>query len=258
MPAIPPPLLSALNESADPLRRAARLHELADAHQSAGQPIQARLLRLVAQTEALLVDPNSEAEDDPAWDQESWWQLAGTRDREERATLIETIFHEWASPQFGHNADVLLNVADSERQAPSLPEDDIDRILKEANTAQLAVIDATFDFEARLADVYARAGIPRPQAGPVAALPESCQAALDEPEEEAASAPSTAVRDLVAFSAKLCGAGVVLAVPVLLVTLPQASWQLKVGAALALILLVLGWVVWQLCRRPLVIRGPQR
>lgn len=264
MTTIPPTLLADLNQTDDPRQRATRLNAIADAHELAGLPTQARLLRLVATTETLLANPEAELDDDLAWEEDVWWQLAGTSDRGNRADLLESIWRDWGLLNFGDDADILLKIAETERTVghilvpPPLSgryrlsihdrgearqsTDDLDTVIEEAHGGLLAHADDTLDIEAELADVYARAGVARPDADTVMRedIPDG-----DEP-------PSTAVRDLVASGAKFTSAGLMMAIPVLLVAAPQTPWQLKVAAAGALIVMVLSWVVWQL------MRGPQR
>jgi hypothetical protein len=249
MTTIPPTLLTALHETADPLQRAARLDDLADAHELTGTPNRARLLRLIAATETMLARPDSEPEDDPAWDEGAWWRLAGTADRLIRAELLEELWRDWALPEVGgEDADILLEIADTERHAHDL-ETDRDQTPKRADDPLLADLSGGFDFEAGLADVYARATRRRPVADA------RREDVVDEPVDRdgldravASTPPSTALRDTVARMAKYVGAALAMAVPVLLVVAPQAPWQLKVASGAAAFVAVLGWIGWTLWR----------
>lgn len=249
MTTIPPTLLTALHETADPLQRAARLDDLADAHELTGTPNRARLLRLIAATETMLARPDSEPEDDPAWDEGAWWRLAGTADRRIRAELLEELWRDWALAEVGgEDADILLEIADTERHAHDV-ESDLDQTPKKDDDAMLADLDGGFDFEAGLADVYARATRRRPVADArredVVAEPVE----RDDLDRAAASTPpSTALRDAVARIARYVGAALATAIPVLLVVAPQAPWQLKAASGAAAFVAVLGWVGWTLWR----------
>ncbi|WP_433520174.1 hypothetical protein ACQP2T_63585 (plasmid) [Nonomuraea sp. CA-143628] len=250
MTTIPPTLLTALHETTDPLRRAARLDDLADAHELTGTPNRARLLRLIAATETMLAHPDSDPEDDPAWDEGIWWRLASTTHRLIRAEVLEEIWRDWALAEVGdEDADILLEIADTERHAHELTAD-LDLSLKNAHETQVADLDAGFDFEAGLADVYVRAASRRPVADARREdVDEVVQA--DGPDRIVyRPAPSTALRDAVARSAKVFGAALAMAVPVLLVVAPQAPWQLKAASGAAAFLAVLGWVGWTLWRGP--------
>lgn len=245
MTTVPPTLLADLHRTDDPRQRATQLAAIADAHELAGLPAQARLLRLVAATETMLANPNAEPDDDPAWEDDGWWKLAGATNRARRAEALESIWRDWALPLFGDDADVLLEIAETERATV----DDFDTAINAEHVTQIAELDAVFDFEAGLADVYARAGVTMPDAETAVHGDIVC---ADEPEDASTSeSPSTAVRDLVAASAKYVGAGLLMAVPIVLVAAPQSPWQLKVTAGLVVIVMVLAWLIRQLW-------GPQR
>lgn len=221
-----PALLADLNGTTDPRRRATALNDLADAHELAGMPVRARLLRLIADTESLLDDPAHEVEDDDAWDIDHWWRLANTSNRHQRAELLTDIWRDWALTEFGDDADALLQVAETERAAAAV---DLDTILAEHQETLLANLEEGFDAEAGLADLCARA----------AQTPRDNHEADDREEP-----PSTAVRDVTALIAKAAGIGVAAiaaALAVICVAAPQTPHALRFGCAVALAMGVLAW-----------------
>ncbi|MEV8639079.1 hypothetical protein AB0395_46225 [Streptosporangium sp. NPDC051023] len=116
------------------------LQRLADAEEAAGRPNAARLVRIVAEAEDLLHDPES-APMDPAWDDDDWWRLAGAHDRTHRAEILRTLHHTWAVPQFGpEEAAVLLRLADDEQAAsPTSKEDEKPQKIPERSEDDTAV-----------------------------------------------------------------------------------------------------------------------
>ncbi|WP_157254825.1 hypothetical protein [Nonomuraea typhae] len=119
-------LLAELSHITAPQERAQLLGALADVEDDAGYPARARLLCLVAESEELLADEEADPVD-PAFEHEIWYRLAVTADRSSRAALLEEIFFEWAQPQFGVEAGILLAIAQTERatctgQAPTTAE----------------------------------------------------------------------------------------------------------------------------------------
>lgn len=102
----------------DPRQRADALDQLADAEEAHGRAGSAHLARLVSDTERLMVDDSHEPTnpDDPAWDDEFWWSLAGCRDREQRGQILRRIHDEWAVQRFGvDESEILLTLADVEQ-----------------------------------------------------------------------------------------------------------------------------------------------
>lgn len=95
--------------------RADLLYALAGAEQAAGHLGAARLVRLLASSEALLHDPTVEPGDDPAWGEGGWWELATTTDRAERAAILTEICWDWAAVRVGQQAEILLMLAEAER-----------------------------------------------------------------------------------------------------------------------------------------------
>lgn len=108
--------LALLAETVDPRRRARLLGDLAEQHDAAGHPYSATLARIVAESERLLADPGYEPED-PSWEHEIWHPLASTSHRLRRAAHLERVHAEWARPRVGADADVLLAIAETERDA---------------------------------------------------------------------------------------------------------------------------------------------
>ncbi|MEV7014161.1 hypothetical protein, partial [Streptosporangium sp. NPDC051022] len=68
----------------------------------------------------LLDNPNS-VPMDAAWDDDDWWNLAATRDRHEHSSVLTAIHNQWAAPRFGDDAEILLRLAEIERDAPPVP-----------------------------------------------------------------------------------------------------------------------------------------
>ncbi|MFF3665510.1 hypothetical protein [Microtetraspora malaysiensis] len=113
-------LMPRLATTADPLQRAALLADLADAEDAAGRADSARLVRVVAESENLLSDPDADLTD-PAWENDEWWPLAETSGRVERAKVLEDVHAHWAEPLFGDQASILLALAEAERDAAGQP-----------------------------------------------------------------------------------------------------------------------------------------
>jgi hypothetical protein len=228
----PRTLYDDLSQTDSPSSRSDQLTELADIHEMAGESTKARLFTLVADTEALLADSGIElvSADDPAWDHDTWWALANTRDRAARATLLETIYGGWAKARCGPDADILLQIAETERAAAGY---DFDTILAGAHAEAVAELEEGFDFEPGLADVYTRAG----------------RNPGDEQDDRAedpmaGSPPSTAALGTVA---KVVGIVVAVLLPlgaVALVLAPATPLTLRMAAALVLIAAAAAWFCW--------------
>lgn len=219
-------LLEALHNTPDPRRRAARLNDIADTHELSGLPTHARLIRLVAATETLLYNPDHELEDDSAWDVEAWWQLAATRNRHQRADLLCEIWRDWAFGEFGDVADVLLEIAETERAAA---DDDLDTMLAESQESLIADLDERFPPEAGLADLYERA----------APTPPAADDEEDQAEPEPAAAPGAPA---LPKSAGIAVTILVAVVAVSCVAAPQTPLGLRVGCAITLAIGVFVWI----------------
>lgn len=204
------PLLADLHQIADPLQRATRLTELADAREFAATPDRARLLRLIAATETLAARPDTEPEDDSAWDDDAWQQLAGATNRLVRAELLEEIWRDWAPADFGDDADILLEIAATERDAAHLQDDDLDA-------------------DPFVRDEHADEAEPRGQEAPPGA---------DRP-------PQTRLRDAAHYGKHITG-GLVAAALVALVITPGVSWEFKASAAALLFVSILVWLLMQI------------
>ncbi|MFC4006675.1 hypothetical protein ACFOY2_05550 [Nonomuraea purpurea] len=218
-----------------PRERATLLYDLE--HRLTENPAQARLVGLIGDTEALLDSPATAEpthDEDPAWEDDTWWRLAGTANRIERADLLETIWRDWALGEFGDDADVLLQIAETER---AIADDDLDTALADLQESLLTKLEERFDPEARLADVYERAGRTPPA--------DSGQIRGEEAVQE--GAPTTAVRESTSFLARVAGIGAAVLVAVVAfgcIAAPAAPLPLKFGCAVALAVGVLGWFGW--------------
>jgi hypothetical protein len=197
----------------NPLERAHLLDAIAKTEHAAGRHAAARLAYIVAESERLLADSNYEPTD-PAWDDDAWWPLAGATLRPRRAELLETIHREWALPLFGDEAEILLRIAETERAA---------------------------------ADVHDRPpteGRYRPHAHDEPAPEPTPDKTARHPK-----APSTTARDVTARAGRVvrtCLLGLIPLAALVALVLPAAPWQLKMAAGLALTMLALGWLGWQL------------
>lgn len=238
---VPPPLLTDLHHTADPHRRAARFNALADADDLAGWPARARLLRLVADTESLLFNADHECAEDPAWDNDGWWTLANTRDRQKRADLLADLWRDWAYGEFGDDADILLRIAETER---AVADHDLDTILAQTSAELLGDLNAGFDYEADLADVYARA----------AETETSADAPADTAEQGSATPAARRpawVNGRNAARLGMLATAILSVVALALVAAPATPDPMRLGAAAGLIAAVVVWVLWNVFgRRP--------
>lgn len=235
MTTTPRTLYDDLSQTDSPSTRSDQLTELADINAMAGEDTKARLLNLVADTEALLADPDIElvTAQDSAWDHDTWWTLANTRDREVRATLLEAIHIAWAEARCGPDADILLEIAKTERAAVG---GNVDAAVRAALDAEIAAMDATTNFDAGLADVYTRAAL----------LPDDLDAPLDTDSTHMTTrqrAAGTRRRAIIRIAAPILAGLAVLAM-VALVVLPGTPWSARIAAAGVLVGCVVIWFGW--------------
>lgn len=231
MTTTPPTTLDSLYGTAEPLTRAQQLTTLAQDYATAGNASQARLLHLLSDTEAMLLDPDAEpvTADDPAWEDDNWWRLAGTHDRQERAELIRELWRDWALQHIGDDADILLEVAQSEQAlAGATAELDID-LLEQQLASHLTDADA-------------------PKQETVEEPPAQHDADGDEDADEDTNRSRAKPRAVL----WMLPAAVATVVLFALVAAPPVGPSLKFFAAAALALLVIGGVV------VLVFRGGMR